>query len=69
MKPPKSQVLIPKKNTHKPNLRLRLKFERERERDYFRSVQLCQIWVESMFFKILTTISLKTVFKIHVFIF
>ena len=33
MKPPKSQVLIPKKNTHKPNLRLRLIFERERERE------------------------------------
>ena len=35
LKPPKSQVLIPKKNTHKPNLQLRSKFERERERDYF----------------------------------
>ena len=33
LKPPKSQVLIPKKDTHKPNLQLRLKFERERERE------------------------------------
>ena len=33
LKPPKSQVLIPKKDTHKPNLQLRLKLERERERE------------------------------------
>ena len=36
LKPPKSQDLISKKNTHKPNLRLRLKFKKyrgERERE------------------------------------
>ena len=39
LKPPKSQDLMSKKNSHKPNLRLRLKFEKyEREREREREI-------------------------------